>query len=403
MTPLSSTRLGWVLCAGSAGSVGFWLVLGGPRHLTQSGMRHFIEIGYANVVFGLLFPLVGATILSRVPGHRLGWLYCLCGFASSLALLSYSYGERGLVEQPGTLPGALLAAWLSSWIWICGFSPLLTLGILGFPDGRLPGRRWWPVAALAGTTIGFGAVSLALRPGPLENHPIADNPAALPLPGSWIAWVGEGGWTLALKLAIVSSFAGLVVRYRRGPAVVRDQLRWCVLAVGLLLLAFAIPSTSPVGVVSNILALVALPLVPLSMGVAVLRERLGDVSVRVRRLFVHGWLVAAGLTIYIAVVLVLDTALSERAEPVAALVAAGVVAVLHHPLRGRLQRSTDRMLYGDRGDPYVALTSLGRRLESATSAEQVLPTTAAVVAEALKLPYVAIELPADGADGSSVT
>ena len=171
MSIVANPRAGWAMSAASASAVGFWLVLGGPRHFGQDGVRPFVETAYTNIVFGLLFPLVGALILSRVPGHRLGWLYCLCGLASSLALASYSYAERGLVEQPGSLPGALAAAWLSSWIWICGFSPLLTFGILGFPDGRLPGRRWWPVAALAAPDDRAGSRLHRGAPGPLGEPP----------------------------------------------------------------------------------------------------------------------------------------------------------------------------------------------------------------------------------------
>ena len=156
-----------------------------------------------------------------------------------------------------------------------------------------------------------------------------------------------------------------------------------------------IPAGSEVGFVGNLLALVAIPLLPLSMGAAVLRHRLDDLGVGLRRSLVYGWLVAAELTVYVAVVLILDTALRGQAQPVVALIGAGAVAVLYQPLRLRLQRSTDRMLYGDRGDPYAVLTSLGRRLEAAGSAEQTLPATAAAVAEALRLPYVAIELPGD--------
>src|SRR5205814_6625978 len=95
------------------------------------------------------------------------------------------------------------------------------------------------------------------------------------------------------------------------------------------------------------------------------------------------------------VVLVLDAVLRGHARPVVTLTAAGAVAVLYQPLRLRLQRAVDRMLYGDRGDPYAVLTSLGRRLQAAGSAEQTLPETVETIAEALRLPYVAVELPGD--------
>ena len=339
-----------------------------------------------------MFPVVGALILSRYPGVAWDGSYCLCGLASSVTLVSYAYAERGLVDAPGSLPGALAAAWLSSWIWICGFSPLLTLGILASPTaaclpaggGRSPP---WPVDDRGGR-----------RRGRAASRPLGEPPRPGQSPRRSAArlvagrnWAGSG---CRPPLAILGSFAGLVVRYRRGSAAEREQLRWCVLAVGLLLVSFAIPAAPRSGL-SATSSPWALPLLPLSMGAAVLRHRLDDLGVGLRRALVYGWLVAAELTVYVAVVLTLDTALRGQAQPVVALIGAGAVAVLYQPLRLRLQRSTDRMLYGNRGDSYAVLTSLGRRLEAAGSAEQTLPTTAAAVAEALRLPYVAIELPGD--------
>lgn len=388
---IASRRFGWAACATSAGLVGFWLVLGGPARLGQHGMREFLENEYGNIVFALLFPLVGALILERVPRHRLGWLYCLSGLASAVTLAASTYGQRGLVDRPGSLPGALGAAWVSSWIWMCGFSPLVTLGLLGFPDGRLPSRRWWPVAAGAFLTLGLGVAGIALRPGPLENHPIRDNPFGLPLPRSWFDAVLDRGWLPALTATIVASFTAMVVRYRRAPAAERDQHRWFVLSGALFVAAFAVPH----GLIGNLLIVVAVPLLPLSVGVSVLRARLGDAGGAFRRSLVYGWLLALELALYAAVVGGLDTVLRGRAAPITALLGAGAVVVLYQPLQLRLRRSTDRLLYGERGDPYAVVTGLGRRLEAIGSAEAALPATVTAVAEALLLPYVAIALIGD--------
>jgi hypothetical protein len=77
MAAEGSSRTGWALAAVSAGCVGLWIVLGGPGQIAGEGLRPFLETEYANIVFGLVFPCVGALILSRLPGNRLGWLYCL--------------------------------------------------------------------------------------------------------------------------------------------------------------------------------------------------------------------------------------------------------------------------------------------------------------------------------------
>jgi two-component system NarL family sensor kinase len=391
----TQSRAGWAVAWASAGVLGFWLVLGGLGDVGGHGFADLVQSVYPNIVFAMAFPAVGALILSRLPGHRLGWLYCLCGLAASVTLAAYSYAQRGLVDRPGSLPGALGAGWVSSWIWVCGFSPLLTFGVLWFPDGRLPSRRWWPVAGVAALAVGLGVSSVGLRPGPLVNHPVRDNPLGLPLPRWWFDTVGSAIFFPLLVVAILGSLAGLAVRYRRGSADVRDQLRWLLIAVGLLVLTFAFVGSSAVVVVGSLLALVAIPLVPLSVGVAVLGRRLPWVDVAVRRSLVYGWLLSAGLAVYAAVVLVLDAVLRGHAEPVVALGAAGAVAVLYQPLRLRLQHAADRMLYGDRGDPYAVLARLGRRLEAAGSAERTLPETVETIAAALRLPYVAVQLPDD--------
>jgi signal transduction histidine kinase len=391
---VTESRAGWALAGLSAGLVGFWLVLGGLGDLARQAYGDFVQNAYPNIVFALAFPAVGALILARLPGHRLGWLYCLSGLACAVTLAAYSYAQRGLVDWPGSLPGAVAAGWVSSWIWICGGSPLLTFGVLWFPDGRLPSRRWWPVAAVAGLSIGLRVVSVGLRPGPLVNHPLRVNPLGVRLPGSWFD-IADSALFALLLVAIVGSLAALAVRYRRGSAGDRDQLRWLLIAVALLVVSFALVGGSTVALAGNLLGLVAIPLLPLSVGVAVLRHRLGGVDVGIRRSLVYGWLLATGLAMYAGVVLVLDAVLRGHAQPVVTLAAAGAVAVLYQPLRLRLQRAVDRMLYGDRGDPYAVLTRLGRRLQAAGSAEQTLPETVETIAAALRLPYVALELPGD--------
>jgi signal transduction histidine kinase len=391
---VTESRAGWAVAGLSAGIVGFWLVVGGLGDVARGALGDFVGNVYPNIVFGLAFPVVGALILARLPGHRLGWLYCLCGLACALTLAAFSYAWRGLVDRPGSLPGAVAAAWVSSWIWVCGASGLITFGVLWYPDGRLPSRRWWPVAAMAGLAMGLDVASFALRPGPLVNHPVRVNPLGVPLPRSWFDVAGSAALPLLL-VAIVGGLAGLAVRYRRGSAGERDQLRWLLVAVGLLLASYALVGGPAVTLAGHLLGLVAVPLLPLSVGVAVLRHRLDGVEVAVRRSLVYGWLLAAGLAVYAAVVLVLDAALRGRAQPLVTLVAAGAVAVLYQPLRIRLQRAADRMLYGDRGDPYAVLTRLGRRLQAAGSAERTLPETVETIAAALRLPYVAVELPDD--------
>ena len=361
----------------------------------QHGLRDFLETEYANIVFGLMFPVVGALILSRVPGHRLGWLYCLSGLACAVTLASSAYAQRGLVGR-ARLPSGGAGG---------GLGVVLGMDVRVHPAPHpgvalVPGRADAVAAVVAGR-CGEWCGDRCRRPGYRVASRALGEPSKPRQPSrTGTAWLlvrcdRRADVAAASESCDVASFASVAVRYRRATTAVRDQLRWLVVAVGLLFVSVAIPDNTAVAVVDLSLVIVALPLMPLSVGVAVLRAQLDDVSVAVRRSVVYGWLLAAGLALYAAVVLTLDAILRGHAQPVVALVGAGAVAVAYQPLLRRLQRSTDRMLYGDRGDPYAVSTSLGLQLESFGSDEQALPATVAAIAEALRLPYVAIELPGD--------
>jgi signal transduction histidine kinase len=199
-----------------------------------------------------------------------------------------------------------------------------------------------------------------------------------------------------------------VYRYRLvSSPIQRQQTKWVVFGValaigGFLFTALAVGAPidlAPEQVGRRLLgqALVQgfVLLVPLSLGVAVLRRRLWDIDPVINRTLVYGALTAAVVGTYVFVVGYLGTLFSRGGGLAISLVAAGVVAVLFQPLRMRLQQGANRLMYGERDDPYAVLTRFGRRLESTLAPETVLPTIVHTVKEALKLPYVAITL-ADG-------
>ena len=137
-------------------------------------------------------------------------------------------------------------------------------------------------------------------------------------------------------------------------------------------------------------------LVPLSIGVAILRSRLWDIDVLISRTLVYGALSASVVAIYVLVVGYLGALFQTSASLAISLVATGLVAVLFGPLRDQLQRGVNRLLYGARDEPYTVLANLGQRLDSAIDSAAVLPTIVATVRDALKLPYVAIVLDQEG-------
>ena len=132
----------------------------------------------------LAFSTVGALIVARRPGNRIGWVLCLAGFTIGATTLASGYATFSLAG-PSRLPGTALAAWLAYWIWVPGVGPAMTFGLLLFPDGRLPSNRWRVVSWLTVVALATLAFGSAFTPGPLSDYPEVTNPLGLaPLEGA---------------------------------------------------------------------------------------------------------------------------------------------------------------------------------------------------------------------------
>ena len=334
----------------------------------------------------LVFPAMGALILSRRPGHRIGWLFLMTA-SLSVAGLGAAYALYTFTIAPGALPGGAWAAWIASWAWT-PFLAMPTLLVLLFPDGRAPSPRWGVLARLIGWWLVGLTVLAALLPGPMDPFP-AQNPLGLgalaalrPVADALIAVVMVGFAPLCL--------AGLVWRWRHAQGDERAQLKWFVTAAVVALAGGLLGGFLPIPVLAgDALWLAGLSCLPVAAAVAIIKYRLYDIDVLIERSIVYGLLTAVVVSGYVAIVAVLGGWLSQFA---ASLVATGVTAVAFQPLRERLQRRIDRLLYGDRADPYGALATLGARLESTVPIAAVLPTVADAIATALNLRCVAIEV-----------
>jgi two-component system NarL family sensor kinase len=384
----TAARLAWSALGVSVAALALASSLAGWNR--ADGVRADLATDPGEHVFAaafLAFPVVGALIARRHPRNPIGWLFCAAGVASYGSILAREYAARALVVDPGSLPAGAAAAWLGSWLWVGGIPLLATFPLLLFPDGRLPSRRWRPAAWLTGATLVVLALSYALEPGPLEEFPRRDNPVGVDAADLL------GLANLLLPVAVALALASLVVRLRRASGEERQQLLW--LAGGAALVAAAMLAVTVAGVITErfygaplYLAMAALGV---AIGVAMLRYRLYDLGLVVNRTLVYGALTAVVVAMYVAAVVALDALF--RARTGAGIAAAGLVAVLALPIRTRLQRRVNRLMYGDRDDPYVALERLGRRVEAALAPEAVLPAVVDAVAQALRLPFVAVELP----------
>jgi hypothetical protein len=137
-------------------------------------------------------------------------------------------------------------------------------------------------------------------------------------------------------------------------------------------------------------AVFALLVVPVCTYIAILRYKLYDIDVVINRTLVYSALSACVVGIYVLTIVAFGALFRTQGNIAVSLLATGLVAVLFQPLRSRLQRSVNRLMYGERDDPYAVLSRLGQRLEAALAPDAALNTVVQTVAQALKLPYAEI-------------
>jgi two-component system NarL family sensor kinase len=271
-----------------------------------------------------------------------------------------------------------------------------------FPDGRLPSPRWRPVAWALAVCTGLLTLAGAVDPHPIDLSGVETVSNPLGIEGLRAATAIVVLVFFVDMAVLLASAAAPILRFRRAAGDERQQLAW---------LAYVVAVTALVGIggvvlvqtrhplaadVAGILALVGLGVgIPVAAGIAILKHRLYDLDLVVNRTVVYGGLTACVIATYVAVVGMLGMLFQQRGGLGASLVATGLVAVLFQPLRERLQRAVNRLLYGDRAEPYAAMTRLGQRLETSLAPDAVLPTVVDTVAQALRVPYVAVELRRD--------
>lgn len=346
----------------------------------------------AAFVVAVVFPAVGALIVSRLPSNPLGWLLCLIGFSGGLGWFADHYSAFALLSEPGTLPGGLIVGWLS-WTGELSFSLLLSFLILLFPDGRLPSRHWRPFAWFVAIGMAIHLLDIIFKPVPLSTLPWLDNPVGV---GSGIVPWAVVDWVNGLPYIplVLGCIASLAVRFLRARGDERQQIKWFAYAAALLPVSLALNAAFP-GLAWAIGG-VSVALLPSAIGVAILKYHLYDIDLLINRTIVYALLTTFIVGIYVLTVGYLGELFQTTGNLAISLVGAGLVAVLFQPLRGRLQRGVNRLLYGERHEPYAVLARLGQRLESTLAPEAVLPTVVETIAQALRLPYAAITLRRDG-------
>ncbi len=333
------------------------------------------------------FATVGALIVSRRQGNRIGWLLCWVAFAFAFSGLAGAYARYALDEAVRLLPATTLAAWLNRVGAPAVLLPLPLLFLL-FPDGQVPSKRWRPVlwTLLAGIAVNIAA--FGLTPGPLssgftEIRSRVDNPIGLPL-----AWKGtvEAVATVAGLVVLLGGFVSavaLILRFRRSRGDERQQIKWLAyvgaaaliipltgLAIGLVRVVAGIhaPENDPIGNALFISFFVILMIgIPAACAIAAFKYRLYDLDIVVKKTVMFGLIALAITGVGLALIALLptfalgigsDISLRSHASRPGARPAGVALPAVRRPHRrpGRVRHASDplrgvvRVLRPDGGD-----------------------------------------------------
>ena len=359
----------------------------------------FANYTFLNMLIALCYGALGLLLINSQPRNRLVWFFIILG--CSLGIVGIVDGSAELtarsqgvgyedIDLSGWPPGLARLAGAVHSTWLVANIGLPTFGLLLAPDGRLLSRRWRPVAAITALPLALGCGLYASKWPLLGGN-------AVDAFSDWQELAFSLGFSV-LIVSIMSSLTSIVLRYRRSDTGTRRRLRWLMVGSGLLVFLwfFEILGPNVTGDRGSDVVLVAVyPILAMSFGLAIWRDQLFDVDVVISKSVMYLGLLAAISAVYAAVVvgplLVLGVSDGEQ-EPglLLPIVATGVVALLFEPIRSRMQRGANRLVYGKRSTPHEVLSQVTSRLaESSTTSTDEL---ARLVAEGTGAEHVVVSL-----------
>ena len=329
------SRTRWVALPTAVLSVGLSVAAVGLAARNGEGPAELVAKHHAiGIVTAIGMAVLGALIADRKPRNPIGWLMSLSGLLLGVFSFNQQYAPLAVAES---LPLVGLSSWLATWTALPGIAITITSSLQLFPDGRLPSRRWRPVAWVSAAAAVVPAMVIAVRAWPVRGPELAaltfDHPAVTAVFGI--------GFPVILVLSVVS-MAALVVRFRRSAGMERQQIKW--FAYGAMIgIPLGLPAEVPFW--GPILELVQPPLMFAGLGIGIFRYQLFDVDRIINRTVVYGLVTAVLGAIYAVVVLVagqLSGTVGGDLPSWAVAAATLAVAALFQPVRRRIQAVVDR-------------------------------------------------------------
>lgn len=355
---------------------------------------------------GPVFALVGALILARQPGNRVGWLLMMPGLSAFVLTDAYFLPlNNGLAPLPPTLtPGLWLALWYSGWNWTLLIFPLLWLMLL-FPTGRPIGRRWgwlmWVGVILLLFLLLLGTFVTPMQPGSGDANWSYPNPIGIFEYNAVQESAIFAFFFAVMPVWVVLCLASLVVRYRRAGQVERQQMKWLLVATAVFAAAY-IPvflvtdfDSGPDTVFWSNLWMVAMPLIPASIGIAILRYQLFDIDLIIRKTVQYAVVTALLAMVYFGMVILLQSvfnSVSGQQSPFAIVISTLVIAALFTPLRRRIQDVIDRRFYRKKYDAQQVMAQFAITARDETDMDKLTAELVRVVQETMQPQHVTLWL-----------
>jgi uncharacterized membrane protein SirB2 len=393
--------LAWSLWAMTLGLIAGGLLIGVTNRPEAPLYDYWIE----STLITPTFATLGVLIVSRRPGNVIGWIFLALSVAGSLQMFSGQYATVALISDSKQLPGGAFAAWLSTLMQSSFVYPILFLVLL-FPTGKLLSPRLRVVAWTAGLVIVASLVSLALRPGRIENFPSARNPFEGP---PFVEWVEAAGGVLG-PAYFVAAIIALILRFRRSRGEERQQIKWFAYASALGFMAILLVTLFDLPVVDertdalveHLVWTVAPLSLPVSAGIAILKYRLYEIDIIINRTLVYVSLTALLAAVYfggVAATQAIFRALTGQQEQpqLAIVVSTLVIAALFIPLRRRIQSFIDRRFYRRKYDARKTLEAFSAKLRDETDLDALNAELVSVVRETMQPAHVSLWLRPDTA------
>jgi hypothetical protein len=404
----AATWLAWSVCAFSLALtvLSFVLMI---LNLNLDAPIYFYWLEPTTIAVG--YSVIGAIIASRLPAHPIGWICCAIGVLAAVEHFSGEYAIYALLApHPEALLGGKAMLWASLWAWILFFG-LIEILLFLFPNGRVPSKRWRPLAWLSAALTLMAAVLMAISPDAALDALGSSDDVHISLPNP----LGVEGLpnlyrpvqTLVLALGLAAA-ASVVVGRRRARGVERQQLKWLLYAGAIFFAGNVLKNTvfSPLGGVSwglwvgYLLVAVGGLGGPIAIGIAILRYRLYEIDALINRTLVYGALTAMLVAVYFGGVAagqaILRTLTGQEQQPQLAIVVSTlVIAALFNPLRRRIQFLIDRRFYRSKYDATKTLESFSVKLRDETDLDTLSEDLAGVVRETLQPAHVSLWLRPD--------